>query len=94
MTAFSSRPTRVISTSADFEHSVLASRLNSWQRKSSLRPTGARFGEQLARRGDVRRQPFQLLLDVGAGREQHRLLMQPLLVRARDRPPAAWRSAL
>ena len=29
----------VSSESADFEHSVLASRLNSWQRKSNLRPT-------------------------------------------------------
>src|SRR5437762_4439701 len=36
--AFSDRPMRVNSISADFEHSVLASRFNSWHRKSSSRP--------------------------------------------------------
>ena len=35
-----SMPMRVSSMSADFEQSVLASRLNSWHRKSNLRPTG------------------------------------------------------
>ena len=38
---FSSSPTRVICGSLDFEHSVLASRLNSCVRKSNLRPTGS-----------------------------------------------------
>ena len=37
----SARPARVISVSLALEHSVLASRLNSWARKSSLRPTGS-----------------------------------------------------
>src|SRR6185437_2668462 len=36
--ALSARPMRVSSRSADFEHSVLASRLNSWQRKSNRLP--------------------------------------------------------
>ena len=40
ITLLSSRPTRVSSRLSDFEHSVLASRLNSWARKSRRRPTG------------------------------------------------------
>ena len=39
MTVLSDSPAREISTSLAFEQSVLASRLNSWARKSSLRPT-------------------------------------------------------
>src|SRR3546814_13640600 len=45
-----SRPMRVSSTSTDLEHSVLASRLNSWQRKSSLRPTAPPWSSSEARR--------------------------------------------
>ena len=59
---------------------MLASRLNSWARKSSRRPAGSLAVEQLARRGDVRGQALQLLLDVGARRQQRRLLVEARLV--------------
>jgi len=36
--AFSDSPIRVSASSLDFEHRVLASRLNSWHRKSKRRP--------------------------------------------------------
>ena len=44
MTALSSRPIPVSAVVADFEHSVLASRMNSCIRKSSFRPAGAEAG--------------------------------------------------
>src|SRR6266404_6637960 len=39
--ALSESPIRVSSISADFEHKVLASRLNSWHKKSKRRPTAS-----------------------------------------------------
>ncbi len=57
---------------------VFASRLNSCARNSSLRPTGWSLRDQLVRRGDMRPQAIELLLDVGLGGEQQGLLMQPL----------------
>ena len=47
--AFSARPMRVSAMSEDLEHSVLASRLNSCARKSSLRPTRLAGRDQRAR---------------------------------------------
>src|SRR3546814_15156720 len=51
-----SRPMRLSSTSTDLEHSVLASRLNSCQRKSSLRPPSSaelRVGTEGARQFEI-----------------------------------------
>ena len=58
--------------SADFEQSVLASRLNSWQRKSNLRPTGlsGRRRQAGCALGDVGGKPVQLLAHVGLAHQQ------------------------
>ena len=67
---------------ADLLHSVFASRLNSWIRKSSLRPTFDRLGQQVARGSDVAGQTVQFLAHVGAGWLAARLPAQ-------SAPPAA-----
>ena len=77
--ALSARPMRVSSISADFEHSVLASRLSSWHRKSSWRPTASPFAKQLAGLRDMGAQPVELLADVAARHQQRQLLRDPLL---------------
>ena len=82
MTALSSRPARVVSGSLALEHSVLASRLNSWARKSRRRPAGSREAMQLARAGDVRAQALQFLLHVGARRQHSRLLVKTPFIEA------------
>ena len=82
MTAFSSRPARVVSGSFALEHSVLASRLNSWARKSSRRPAGSREASSSRAAGDVRAEALQLLLDVGARRQHSRLLVKAPFIEA------------
>ena len=82
MAPFRSMPMRVSSMSADFEHSVLASRLNSWQRKSNLRPTGLSGRASASRRarlGDVGSQPVELLAHVGLADQQRHFLGEALL---------------
>ena len=82
MAPFRSMPMRVSSMSADFEHSVLASRLNSWQRKSNLRPTGLSGRASASRRarlGDVGGQPVELLAHVGLADQQRHFLGEALL---------------
>jgi hypothetical protein len=97
MAPFRSMPMRVSSMSADFEHSVLASRLNSWQRKSNLRPTG------LSGRASFRRlrawamwagQPVEFLAHVGLADQQRHFLREALLRQggARSRRSASWLS--
>ncbi len=54
--ALSSSPILVSSTSFALAHSVLASRLSSWARKSSRRPIGPPCSDQLLRLRDMRRQ--------------------------------------
>lgn len=71
MTAFNSRPIPVSAVVADFEQRVFASRMNSCIRKSSFRPAG--LLQQCASRGDVGRQPVQLLAHVGLGRQRRGL---------------------
>ena len=67
--ALSARPMRVSSISADFEHSVLASRFSSWHRKSSWRPMPVALAlQQFAGLRDMRAQPVELLADIGARR--------------------------
>ena len=65
--ALSSRPILVSSTSLALAHSVLASRLSSWARKSSRRPTAPPCHDQLLRLRDVRREAIELLAHVGLG---------------------------
>ena len=92
---FRSMPMRVSSMSADFEHSVLASRLNSWQRKSNLRPTGLSGRASASRRprlGDMGGQPVELLAHVGLADQQRHLLGEALLRQAAARAPAARRA--
>ena len=87
--AFRSRPIRVSSMSADLAHKVLASRLSSWQRKSSWRPTGPSSVQQRRRRLMVGAQPIELLARIGLGGEQRRLLGQPVGRQRRHARPAA-----
>ena len=83
MTALSSSPARVVSPSLDLEHSVLASRLNSWARKSSRRPAGSCDSSSSARPRDVRREALQFLLGIGARRQQCRFLIEAGFVEGR-----------
>ena len=76
---------RVSSTSADFEHSVLASRLNSWQRKSKRRPTAPPSASSARAAAIWAVEPVDLLAHVGLGDQQRRLLREPLLGQRRRR---------
>ena len=67
---------RVSAMSDDFEHSVLASRLNSCDRKSSLRPDRLARRHQRARLLHMGVQPVQFLAHVGLDRQQRRFLRQ------------------
>ena len=53
--AFSFRPVAVSATEADLLHSVLASRLNSWTRKSNRRPIAVPSASRASARADGRR---------------------------------------
>ena len=96
MTALRSRPMAVSSTALDLEHRVFASRLNSCDRKSSLRPTGPPSAISCAGRSDVGAQPVEFLADIGLGGEQHGFLAPagPRTAPAPASPRSAicWRS--
>ena len=84
-TALRSSPIRDRATSFALAQSVFASRPNSWARKSSRRPTAPLAVRSSRAAATWAPQTVELLADVGARGDQHRLLVEARRVEALSR---------
>ena len=80
--AFNNTTSREMSLSLALEPMVLISRLISWDKKSSVRPTGSRGFDAVVELLEVALQPGQFLRNIAAVGEIKNLFDKPLVVQA------------